>query len=64
SDDGRYLATSGRNKVIKVWDCRTDKVVETFKGHQDSVSCLTFRSNSLHLFSGSHDRCVKVRLQS
>lgn len=59
SSDGRYLVSGGRDRLIKVWDCRTDTVVETFKGHQDSVSSLAFRSSSLDLFSGSHDRCVK-----
>lgn len=61
SGDGRYLASGGRDRLINVWDCRTDTVVETFRGHQDTVSCLAFRANSLALFSGSHDRCVKVR---
>lgn len=61
SGDGRYLASGGRDRLINVWDCRTDNVVETFRGHQDTVSSLAFRANSLALFSGSHDRCVKVR---
>lgn len=60
SGDGRYLASGGRDRLINVWDCRTDTVVETFRGHQDTVSSLAFRANSLALFSGSHDRCVKV----
>ncbi|CAM9182271.1 unnamed protein product [Ascophyllum nodosum] len=59
SGDGRYLASGGRDRLIKVWDCRTNTVVETFRGHQDSVSSLAFRANSLALFSCSHDRCVK-----
>lgn len=61
SSDGRYLASGGRDRLINVWDCRTDSIVETFRGHQDTVSSLAFRANSLALFSGSHDRCVKVR---
>lgn len=64
SGDGRYLASGGRDRLINVWDCRTNTVVETFRGHQDTVSSLTFRANSLALFSGSHDRCVKVRVLS
>lgn len=60
SGDGRYLASGGRDRLIHVWDCRTNGHVETFRGHQDAVSALSFRTNSLALFSGSHDRCVKV----
>eukprot|EP00752_Nemacystus_decipiens_P007081 g6344.t1 len=59
SSDGRFLVSGGRDRLIKVWDCRTNTVVETFRGHQDTVSSLAFRANSLALFSGSHDRCVK-----
>eukprot|EP00953_Heterococcus_sp_UTEX-ZZ885_P033026 17209-Heterococcus_DN1.PRE.3 len=59
STDGRYLVAGGRDKLVRVWDCRTDEMIETFTGHRDAVSCLAFRHNSYSLYSGSFDRCIK-----
>ena len=34
-------------------------LVTTFEGHKGPVAALAFRSQSLQLFSGSHDRCIR-----
>ncbi len=44
--DGRYLASGGRDKLLRVWDARTGARVEAFKGHRDAISCLAFRRNT------------------
>ena len=33
SPDGRYVATSSRDKTAKVWDAETGSLVQTFTGH-------------------------------
>jgi WD40 repeat protein len=45
--------------MVRVWDTRTSKLIESFSGHRDLVSCLCFRVNSHMLFSGSFDRSIK-----
>lgn len=60
SDDEALLASSGKDRKIKIWDLRSNKLVHTFKGHKDTVSCLAFRKESKQLFSGSYDRTVKI----
>ena len=61
SDDGRYLAVGARDATVRIFDVRTANanLIHTFTGHKDAVTCLTFRRNSLQLFSGSADRCLR-----
>jgi len=60
SDDGRYVATGGREKRVHVWDARSGKHVKAFPGHRDSVWALAFREGSHELYSGGADRTLKV----
>jgi ribosomal RNA-processing protein 9 len=59
SSDGKFLASGGRDKLLRVWDADQGTVVETFQGHRDAVSALAFRQRSHALFSGSFDRSIK-----
>lgn len=59
SSDARYLAAGGRDKEIRIWDLRTQKLVKTFTGHRDTISALVFRTDAHSLYSGSFDRCLK-----
>jgi ribosomal RNA-processing protein 9 len=40
SDDGRYLASGGRDRRIGVWDVQGDgiKWLKGFRGHRDTIS--------------------------
>ncbi|KAK5581981.1 hypothetical protein RB653_003562 [Dictyostelium firmibasis] len=60
SFDGKYLVTGGEEKLIKVWDTEIMEVVETFKGHKDVITALTFRKGTYTLYSGSNDRTIKI----
>jgi ribosomal RNA-processing protein 9 len=60
SSDGRYLVSGGRDRIIRIYDCRCqNSEVKKFDGHRDAVTSLTFRRDSYSLFSGSLDRCLK-----
>lgn len=43
SDDGRYLASGGRDRRVGVWDVQGDGIrwVKGFKGHRDAISVST-----------------------
>lgn len=59
SSDGKYLASGGCDKLVRVWDAEKNELLESFKGHRDSISSLAFRLRSHSLFSGSLDRSIK-----
>lgn len=61
SDDGRYAAVGSRDATVRVFDIRSrsQALVQTFTGHKGAVTSLAFRTNSLQLFSGSDDRCIR-----
>jgi ribosomal RNA-processing protein 9 len=71
SDDGRYAAVGRRDSTVCIYDIRANNskklsrtvvsgnLVKTFTGHKGPITCLSFRTQSLQLFSGSEDRCLR-----
>mmetsp|Transcript_20914 Transcript_20914/g.23377 ORF Transcript_20914/g.23377 Transcript_20914/m.23377 type:complete len:537 (+) Transcript_20914:116-1726(+) len=60
SDDGRYAAVGRRDATVCIYDIRAkSSLVKTFTGHKGPVTCLSFQTQSLQLFSGSEDRCIR-----
>ncbi|GMF31137.1 unnamed protein product [Phytophthora fragariaefolia] len=59
SSDGKFLASGGHDKLVRVWDVEKGELQESFAGHRDAVSALAFRLRSHSLFSASFDRSIK-----
>jgi ribosomal RNA-processing protein 9 len=60
SDDGRFLVSGGRDRVLHIWDATTNEILDTFKGHRDIITSICFQKKSRTLFSGSFDRSIKI----
>ncbi|KAG6817022.1 hypothetical protein H0H87_000644 [Tephrocybe sp. NHM501043] len=63
SDDGRYLASAGRDRKLVVWDVEKGEWVKAFGGnlgHKDIISALSFRKGTQQLYTGSFDRTLKI----
>ena len=60
SHNGKYVVSGGVDSELKIWDCRTHDLIETFKGHRDTITTLQFHPSNNTLFSGSQDRMLKV----
>lgn len=64
SSDGCFLASGGTDRLVRLWDTQTRTQLRALSGHQDAISSLCFREGTHTLYSGSHDRTVKVSLVS
>lgn len=60
SDDGQLAASGGLDGLVRIWDLRSSKLVESLRGHRGAVNGLSFRSGTRQLYSASADRTVKV----
>ena len=60
SPKGDILATTGYDRLIKLWDVDSGKLLRTLKDHSDAVYSLAFDPTGKLLASGGADRAVKV----
>jgi WD40 repeat protein len=56
----RYLATTGRDGAVKIWDCDTGKAINTLTTKGETDSRLVFGSDGLSLVVSSADATVRV----
>ena len=60
SGDGRRLLTGGDDRTLKYWDVATGKLLDSFAGHADTVTCVAFSHDGRRAVSGSYDRTVRL----
>ncbi|NJL35701.1 MAG: WD40 repeat domain-containing protein [Leptolyngbyaceae cyanobacterium RM2_2_4] len=61
SNDGKTLATTGLDKIIKLWNLETAELILTFPtDHEYPIHSLTFSPDGETLASGSSDNTVKL----
>jgi len=60
SPDGKLLATTGYDRLIKLWNTALGSEVRTLKDHSDTVYGLAFSPDGKLLASAAADRAVKI----
>ncbi|MBY0524100.1 MAG: hypothetical protein K2R98_11915 [Gemmataceae bacterium] len=60
SPDLKLLATTGYDRLIKLWDVASGKEQRTLKDHSDTVYGLAFNADGTLLASAAADRAVKI----
>lgn len=59
SPDGAKLATSGKDKLIRIWDMTNGKELVSIEGHTNSVSSIAWSPDGQKLASGSDDKTIR-----
>ncbi|KZF24605.1 WD40 repeat-like protein [Xylona heveae TC161] len=60
SQDGKFVATGGRDRRLVVWNATDLTPLRVFTQHRDAVTGLAFRRGTNQLYSGSKDRTLKT----
>lgn len=57
--DGLIFGTGGKNKVVKIWNIKDQKIMVQLEGHQGAVGAISFSENGYYLATGSTDGQIK-----
>lgn len=60
SPDGKFLATAGRDHVVKLWDTQNWREQVTIKGHSNSIISVAFAPDGQSLATASIDTTAKI----
>jgi WD40 repeat protein len=60
SPNGKFIASAGWDRTIRVWDAETGKEVTNFRAHDASVRCIAYNRDGKYIISGSRDNSVKI----
>ena len=59
SPNGQFVAAGSLDTIVRIWDVTTAQLVESLRGHTDSVYSVTFTPDGKGLVSGSLDKTLK-----
>ena len=60
SPDGKYLATGGEDRQIRIWDIAEKRIRYVFNGHQQEICSLDFSLDGRFIVSGSADATARI----
>ncbi|KAJ3103762.1 Katanin p80 WD40 repeat-containing subunit B1 [Phlyctochytrium planicorne] len=57
---GEFFASGSADAVVKIWDVRKKGCIQTYSGHEDSVTRLRITPDGRWIATGSQDGTVKI----
>lgn len=58
--NGKYLASSGHDRAIYIWDLEAEKVIQTLVGGKNVVTVVQWSPCGRYLAGGSHSGTVRI----
>jgi WD40 repeat protein len=58
--ENHVLVTGGQDCLIRFWERKSGKLLDTIAEHQGAVTCLAFANDGRRLFSSSRDSTIRI----
>ncbi len=58
--NGKWAASGGDDKTLRLWDVTTGQELRMFTGHTDAVTCVVFSADGKRLLSGGRDATLRL----
>ena len=58
--DGTCVASGSQDKSIKIWDIRSQRLIQHYDAHSAQVNEIDFHPNGRYLLSSSNDSTLKI----
>jgi WD40 repeat protein len=57
---GTFVAAGGTDSTVKVWDIRTNKLIQHYASHSQPINCVAFHPCGNYLLTASNDSTLKI----
>ena len=60
SPDGSMLASGGAERLVRMWDIETGRLLRSLRGHTNDIRAIVFTPDGQALATGSEDRTIRL----
>ena len=60
SPDGLTLASGGADRLVRIWDIETGRLLKSLRGHTHDIRSVLFATDGLSVITGSEDRTIRM----